>query len=147
MEHMPSPSYFLAYASSASQPFSPQQLVDILAVSRANNERDGITGLLLYRGGNILQSLEGPESQVRETMLRISRDPRHRAVETLYEGYHDARLFGDWSMAFEDVSKLDPSAHPGLNGYLLRDRSVPLVTSDPDHDVFEFFQSFRELVT
>ena len=64
--------FFVAYASSASTDFSPEELTDLLAVSRARNAAAGVTGLLVYKGGNFLQALEGPEDAVRATMQRIS---------------------------------------------------------------------------
>jgi hypothetical protein len=136
--------FFLAYGSSATQAFSAQQLIDLLGVSRANNERAGITGMLLHRGGNFLQALEGPEDAVRETMQRITSDRRHGSVLLFLEEWPEERLFADWSMAFEDVSQLDPAKHPGLSAYLAPNGESTLATDDGDHDVFEFFRTFRE---
>lgn len=92
--------------------------------------------MLLYRGGNFLQALEGPEEAVQETMLRISRDRRHRSVVQLYDGYHDERLFADWSMAFEDVSGASADDYPGLNNYLSRAEGAGAGNANSDHDVF-----------
>lgn len=39
----------LVYVSAAAQPFSPAELETLLEKSRANNTRDGISGVLLYR--------------------------------------------------------------------------------------------------
>jgi hypothetical protein len=39
----------VVYISSATQQFSPEVLEELLARARANNERSGITGMLLYR--------------------------------------------------------------------------------------------------
>lgn len=136
--------FFTAYASSAAIMPSERQLLDMLAVARTNNLRDDITGLLLYRGGSFLQALEGPEAAVRETMRRISLDTRHRAVMLLYEGTHDHRLFGEWSMAFEEVKGIDEDQHPGLSHFLSRSQDVKALSADSDHDVFEFFASFRD---
>ncbi|MDQ2842373.1 MAG: BLUF domain-containing protein, partial [Acidobacteriota bacterium] len=40
------------------------EIVDILRVSRKNNEQAGLTGLLAYKDGNFLQILEGPKEKV-----------------------------------------------------------------------------------
>jgi hypothetical protein len=141
---MPSNSCFLAYSSNALRAFSTQDLVDLLAVSRANNERDDVTGMLLYRGGNFLQALEGPEAAVRQTMRRIERDASHGSVSLLLEEPREERLFGEWSMAFEDVSKLDSSALPGLNSYLAVANDNGAKVDAAEHDVFEFFRVFRD---
>ncbi len=57
--------FFLVYVSSAVRPFSRVDLDDLLATSRANNARVGITGMLLYKDGNFMQVLEGDEEAVR----------------------------------------------------------------------------------
>lgn len=141
---MPSPLLFLAYASSASIPFSATALVDLLAVSRRNNARNDVSGLLVYCGGNFLQALEGPEDAVRATLQRITGDNRHGAIDILLEEKPQQRIFADWSMAFEEVGALDLQEHPGANSYLLGDRRSQRATGANDHDVFEFFASFRE---
>ena len=64
--------------------------------------------MLVHKGGNFLQALEGPEDAVRATMQRISHDQRHRSIIKLHEGYHDERLFREWAMGFEDVGGLNP---------------------------------------
>jgi 8-oxo-dGTP pyrophosphatase MutT (NUDIX family) len=142
---MPDTTFFVAYASSATEPFSRDKLTSLLTQSRARNGSADVTGLLLYRGGNFLQALEGPEAAVRETMERIARDPRHRSIVELYDGDHDGRLFGDWQMGFEDASRLDPAAHPGLSEFLSRPDS-DLAPEVEEHDVYEFFRTFRELI-
>jgi len=68
--------FHLVYVSSAVEPFSKTELVELLHVARANNERLGITGMLLYRDGNFMQVLEGEEPVVRDLYARIERDPR-----------------------------------------------------------------------
>ena len=49
----------VVYASAAVEAFSEVQLVQLLARARTNNERLGVTGLLLYDEGSFLQVLEG----------------------------------------------------------------------------------------
>ena len=55
----------------------------ILAVSRRNNARDDVTGLLYADGVRFLQALEGPADKVEAAFARIGADPRHRAVVVL----------------------------------------------------------------
>ena len=140
---MPQPLLFLAYASNASVSFSPGALVDLLAVSRRNNERARVTGMLLFRGGNFLQALEGPEESVRSTFERIAADLRHGSVGILLEEPLEARVFADWSMAFEDLSTLDLATHPGASRYLHPTGNGEQARMTNDHHVIEFFTSFR----
>lgn len=72
---------------------------NILAASRRNNARNGITGLLFDDGVRFLQVLEGDAEKVDATFQRIKADPRHRAVVVLSRRPIDAREFGDWAMA------------------------------------------------
>lgn len=96
----------LVYVSSASRLFRPEDLADILAVSRRNNARAGITGLLLYAGGTIIQALEGPPSAVDEAYARIGRDDRHRGAQVLLREPTAERSFPEWAMGFRDVGAL-----------------------------------------
>lgn len=72
----------------------------ILAVSRANNERDHMTGLLYADGGRYVQALEGEKDVVDAAFTRIRADPRHHDVEVLSDRELAAPEFGTWSMAF-----------------------------------------------
>ncbi len=81
----------------------PVDLESILAVSRANNTAAGITGMLLHRGGNFMQALEGPSEAISITVARITRDPRHRGMITLRDTEVVAGIFPDWSMGFQDL--------------------------------------------
>lgn len=140
---MPTSLHFLAYASSATHQYSAEELMDLLAVCRSNNVRDNLTGMLLYRGGNFLQALEGPGDAIQATMQRISRDPNHRSIVRLYEEQQGERIFGEWSMGFMDASKLNPADHSGLSYYLSRTDDDDASSAAADHDVFEFFRAFR----
>ena len=71
----------------------------ILAASRRNNARDGITGLLYADGVRFLQALEGPPEAVEPTFERIRADPRHRAIVLLSRRTIESREFGLWDMA------------------------------------------------
>ncbi len=104
----------IIYFSSASGLFDKKDLLDILAVSRANNTRDGITGLLLYKDGNILQVLEGEKEPVERCFARVQRDPRHHGLIVVERRAVPQRDFGDWSMGFRD---LDEAALRDLPGY------------------------------
>lgn len=95
----------LVYISTCRGEVSPELLRDILRVSRINNERDGVTGLLVSGGTRFLQALEGPERAVIETYGRILQDKRHFACVVLASRDVSARAFGEWSMAFNPGSR------------------------------------------
>ena len=76
------------------------ELQSILASSRTNNARAGITGTLLYNAGNFAQILEGPLLSIERTFEAIQRDPRHSEVTVIQSGRTLTRQFPEWSMAF-----------------------------------------------
>jgi hypothetical protein len=110
--------FFLCYVSSAVKPFSQSELIDILTRSRANNARLGITGMLLYKDGNIIQILEGEESAVRSLYAKISRDPRHKDAILLLQGHEEQRQFPEWSMGFRELGPTEPIDLPGFTDVL-----------------------------
>ncbi len=80
----------------------------ILAVSRHNNARDGLTGALLALDGSFAQVLEGEFEAVQRTFERIQADERHEDVILLQAHIAGARLFGGWTMGL--ASPHDPAA-------------------------------------
>ena len=98
----------LVYISAAITEFDADDLQELLNRARQNNSRIGVTGLLLYVGGNILQILEGEEAIVQSLYNQISRDPRHRRLMKLFEGPINERQFGRWSMALANPALLGP---------------------------------------
>lgn len=103
----------MAYLSSASVPYSDEDLADLLLHSRANNGRLGLTGMLLYRDGQFLQVLEGPDEVVRERYEVISADARHRDVHKLLESQITERQFPEWTMGFRAMTDVVVADIPG----------------------------------
>jgi hypothetical protein len=119
------PMFYLTYVSSATELFSQQQLRDLLAVSIRNNRRIDITGMLLYKDGNFMQTLEGEESVVRQIYDKLQSDTRHHGLITLLSGPLAQRHFPDWSMGFRDLAS--SSVHTeGYNEFL----NAPLTGSE-----------------
>jgi hypothetical protein len=108
----------IVYASTATRPLSPQELADILLIARGKNEDDQITGMLLYRRGHFLQVLEGPDERLSALLTKLEKDPRHRQVQILLDGRIAARAFGTWSMAFQDISGIEPDELPSYSRFL-----------------------------
>lgn len=103
----------IVYKSSATVPFLPDDLAQILAVSRHNNARDEVTGALLYASGKVLQAIEGPETVLDDTFERVRADSRHRGVVMLYRGTAEERSFPDWTMGLRTVEELPAGQHDG----------------------------------
>lgn len=95
----------------------PAEIQGILATSRKNNARDGVTGGLLFSEGCFAQVLEGPLEMIEGAFERIQCDERHRRVTVLQSGSITARDFPDWSMAFTAADVADnPLAGTALSG-------------------------------
>ena len=70
----------------------------IMDASNRNNERDGISGALLFDTLWFVQILEGEREAISATLRRISNDERHDAVTVMDCRPIDDRLFGNWWM-------------------------------------------------
>jgi hypothetical protein len=102
------------YVSTATNEVSAVDLAELLDVSKRNNQKIGITGMLLYRQGRFMQVLEGESQLVDNVMARIKADARHTSVTILERHVILTRDFANWSMGFRNISDADMCAHPGF---------------------------------
>lgn len=110
----------LIYVSAASVPFTEQELGSLLLRARANNQRLGVSGLLIHHAGSFFQVLEGGPDTVNTLYERIALDKRHTRVLTLVRGLVPQRAFGDWSMGFVPGAHPQLKDLPGFNDFLRR---------------------------
>jgi hypothetical protein len=129
----------VVYSSTATTSFSDADLGALLTVSRGNNARSGLTGMLLSRDDRFLQVLEGPEDQVEETMTRIAADSGHRDVRILLRGPIEQRQFPDWTMSFAQLSAAEEYRVPGY-------RATFEDLADESNDVNTTTAAVRELI-
>jgi hypothetical protein len=108
----------LVYVSTARTLFTSEQLQALLATSRANNERDGITGMLLHKDGNFMQVLEGEEAAVLKVHATIAADSRHKDMVTMVKEPIAGRRFEDWTMGFGDLNDPRAQSLPGYSDFL-----------------------------
>jgi hypothetical protein len=80
-------------------------LAAILQSASRHNQRDGITGMLLYAEGNFLQVIEGEPAAV------------HRNVTVLLEDALSERHFSQWSMGYKQLRAEDVLAFPQYAPY------------------------------
>ncbi len=110
--------FHLGYASTETQPFSSEDLREMLEKIRVHNAQADITGLLLYRENCFFQVLEGDKQTVLDLYNRIKADPRHQRVELLFEGPVETREFVDWRMGFVQLDDIDVGQLPGFSDFL-----------------------------
>ena len=89
----------LIYISRATQDFTAQEIEAIGEVSASNNQRNEITGVLLFIQGIFFQILEGGTQDIDQVYAKILQDPRHDQILCLKAEEHaHTRLFPEWSM-------------------------------------------------
>jgi hypothetical protein len=120
----------LAYVSSAKTLFSKAELLELLDRCRTRNAALDVTGLLLYKDGNIMQVLEGDEPVIEALFSRVRSDPRHAGVIRLFCRPANARDFPDWTLAFHDLDDPDLFFLPGFSDLLNRPLSAQSVENE-----------------
>ena len=87
----------------------------ILAASRRNNAKVGVTGALMFNAGCFAQVLEGDQGALETVFERIQQDDRHGDVALLSFEPVPARAFDTWSMGFVGAS-VEDAARYGATG-------------------------------
>ncbi len=96
--------YRLVYMSRPTREMGDEEIDDLLRRAKKNNDRNGVTGILIHDRKRYYQYLEGDEAEVEATFARIAMDRRHQAVIRLKSGTINRRQFPDWSMAAKTVT-------------------------------------------
>jgi hypothetical protein len=131
----------VVYFSHARRRFNESELLELLRLSRANNARNGLTGMLLYHDGNFIQALEGPREVVERTFARIANDKDHAGIVATRPMPITQRQFPDWSMGFLATRTLSPEAMQSINDFL---RSSPEVGAIGDSVAWSMLKTFRD---
>lgn len=121
----------LIYVSSSVKLLNDDELLDILKVSRSNNETRDITGMLLYKGGNFMQVLEGPEESINTLIDKIKADPRHKDVSILSREQIQTRQFPSWEMAFQNLDNPVIKNEPGFSQFLEKEFNDEIYVQNP----------------
>ncbi len=124
----------LIYMSTAAECVDTQVLQQIASVNTRNNSAEGITGALLFHGGQFIQVLEGPRDAVSRCLQRIMRDERHHDVQLMRCGVVQERQFWEWSNRLlqstpsvqDKVEELFDVVRYGLEPYAA-DRAIDLI--------------------
>lgn len=135
----------IVYVSSAVRLLDDSELVELLQTSRANNARDDITGMLLYKGGNFMQVIEGPDEAILALYAKIRRDSRHKDIVTLIQEPIEKRQFSNWSMAFQNVDKLPSEILSGYSPFLSDEFTANTFRQHP-HVAYKLLLNFRASV-
>lgn len=90
--------YRLIYKSRSAKAFNWDIVRDITSTSEANNERSGVSGVLIASRSHLLQVLKGKFESINSVFRRIAVDDRHSELSIVSFSVVDARLFGGWGM-------------------------------------------------
>ena len=96
----------IAYRSTSSLDLSDEGLRALQEQAVRNNERDGITGFLLYHSGVFIQMIEGREDALRSLIARIMADHRHSEMTILFDHPVPERSVPEWSMGVLHADKV-----------------------------------------
>lgn len=135
----------LVYVSRAIKRYNEDDLFSLLKICRRNNEKLGITGLLLYDNlGTFIQLLEGPTSDVDHLFNKIKQDPRHTNVHLLGRNSVTKTNFPEWSMGFR---LLDKKLIKSIQGYKnIADENLLKTTQQHPSFAYQLLSYFKEKV-
>jgi hypothetical protein len=88
----------VVYRSRAVAPLEHHDLLHLVHTARSRNQRESVTGVMLYDENCFFQWLEGPSDSVERVMHSISNDPRHTDLEVLSRRAPTTRSFQGWDM-------------------------------------------------
>ncbi len=117
-----------------------RDLAEITAKAKRNNERLGITGVLVYDAGVFIQVLEGPNDAITHMMTRILSDERADNVAVLFYRLVDERELGHWSML---ALRLD---HSGVGPFSLETFRNAYRSLSAGGDLDAFIESVNAIV-
>ncbi|WP_417622872.1 BLUF domain-containing protein [Parasphingorhabdus sp.] len=127
----------LIYVSTAQPGLSEADFLAIMTVSQRNNQRLGISGLLVFNGSNFMQCLEGERAVANDRLHHIGLDERHSGLTIVSHREAPERQFAEWDMAGQYLPVQEGLAQTGLSK-ILSGNAVADTTR-------ALFQSFRSL--
>ena len=132
----------VTYVSSAVYRFSEVTLLDLVDQCQRNNERLGVTGILVYSDGNFMQVIEGADLVIHALYERIQRDSRHRGIHTVHQQVIQAREFRGWSMAYNILPPTALRTNRTPHAFLDRERrrALPMPAGSASSLVCSFMQ-------
>jgi hypothetical protein len=116
----------IIYTSQLRTPASGE-VQEIILTSRAHNDAEGITGMLLIADELVLQLLEGPAAKVKAAYKRICNDGRHTNIQELGRTDVAKREFSEWTMGLRTLHASDVDTLRHYFGIF----TGPLSTAEP----------------
>ena len=99
------------YYSELNDGIKISEIPKIVKLARIFNNREKITGILIFDGFRFVQYIEGPSDALIQLSEKISNDNRHRNFNVrLISHSNHSRIFNEWSLGYfiiEDHETLD----------------------------------------
>ena len=137
--------YQIIYYSTASLDVTKDNITEILLKSRRFNEKNAITGCLLYHDGIFLQILEGEEKTVKALYSKIEKDERHANAKLLVGEKTEERTFNSWSMAYRELGEEEMN-EIGNKLFKQEFNNLLEVVENPTHVTRMFWYMAKEFV-
>lgn len=109
------------------------EVTRILAQAQQNNERNGITGALVFNHNYFLQSIEGARPVINELLRKLVKDERHHSLQVIECCEVEQRRWSKWSMKYLIPSEenkglaLKFSTGTQFNPYLMSTNQIMLL--------------------
>jgi hypothetical protein len=133
----------LIYVSTATREMSDEDLLLLLEQSRARNQKQDITGMLLYLNLAFIQVLEGAEKDVDEIYEAIVKDDRNAGNIIIERAEIHERTFPDWTMGFRRLTKDNSRQIAGYTEFLDREMTAEKIV-DQANKVINLLYNFKE---
>ena len=120
----------LTYISRYNEDNENGEVTRILAQAQKNNERNGITGALVFNHNYFLQSIEGSRPIINGLLRKLIKDTRHSSLQVVECCDITERQWSQWSMNYlipSDDNKglaLKYSTGTQFNPYLMSSKQV-----------------------
>ncbi len=135
----------LIYLSRSVRPMTQDDLNSISDSAARNNGSMGLTGALLYVGGNFMQLLEGEDKEVMSLISVIQKDPRHQEFRIVKKTTQEKRLFPNWSMNVINVEKWSKEQRSEFVSIILDSETPGRLQLDRIIACFRSFETKSEL--
>jgi len=133
----------VVYCSAATHELTYEKVERLLEASQRRNERLGITGMLLCAGRSFLQVIEGEREKIDRLLSSIEKDDRHRNITVIIREPIAKRSFGDWTMGYADLKKVDVRGILGANDFFLQDEPLTQIEQGRAQKLLDLFRKGR----
>ena len=129
------------YVSSSKKGMGLKEIEEMAKKAAKSNSDNGITGIMLFKGGVFLQLLEGEASKINTLFeSKIKKDDRHTNITEIFNIQAKERMFEKWSMAFHEVSELDIKM---VNEMLSWHKLISAVKEIDSHIILHMLERFN----